>query len=344
VNPAFCELVGFTREELIGDRPPHLFWPQQDATRLTEAIGRALAGESWERDCRLVRNDGQRLDVIVTASPLVDDDGHVQGCVTTVKDISGRKSGEAALRRHAENLARLARQLKRSNEELDQFAYVTSHDLKAPLRGIANLSQWIEEDLGDRFTPEGHRQMNLLRGRVHRMEALIDGLLRYSRIDRAPMKGERVDTRALLRDVIDLLSPPAGFLMDVSPDLPTLTTTRLALQQVFMNLVGNAIKHHDHPEHGRVRVTAEDAGEFYEFRVTDDGPGIDPTYHEKVFIIFQTLEPRDKVEGTGIGLAIVKKTVERFGGTIRVESAPGRGATFAFTWPKQPPQGDSGEQ
>jgi signal transduction histidine kinase len=186
--------------------------------------------------------------------------------------------------------------------------------------------------------------MNLLRGRVHRMEALIDGLLQYSRIDRRPMKGERVDVRAMLADVVDLLAPPAGFAVELAHDLPVLTTTRLALQQVFMNLIGNAIKHHDRPQEGRVSVSVADAGELYEFRVADDGPGIDPAYHEKVFVIFQTLEPRDKVEGTGIGLAIVKKTVERFGGAVRVESAGrgSRGATFAFTWPRRPPVDERG--
>jgi signal transduction histidine kinase len=111
-----------------------------------------------------------------------------------------------------------------------------------------------------------------------------------------------------------------------------------------MNLIGNAIKHHDRPQEGRVSVSVADAGELYEFRVADDGPGIDPAYHEKVFVIFQTLEPRDKVEGTGIGLAIVKKTVERFGGAVRVESAGrgSRGATFAFTWPRRPPLDERG--
>jgi signal transduction histidine kinase len=276
---------------------------------------------------------------LLQVSPLTLEGRGIGGAVISHVNITQRTEHEEAIRRHAEEMTRLAEELKRSNDELDQFAYVTSHDLKAPLRGIANLSRWIEEDMGERFTPEAHQQMNLLRGRVHRMEALIDGLLAYSRIGRAATKTEPVDVRRLLREVVDLIAPPSGFVVEVGQNMPMLRGSRLALQQVFMNLIGNAIKHHGGPS-GHIAVTVVDAGQgFYEFRVSDDGQGIDPKYHERIFAIFQTLEARDKVEGTGIGLALVKKTVERAGGRVRVESAgPGRGATFAFTWPKVPSQ------
>lgn len=251
-----------------------------------------------------------------------------------VRDITGYRRSEESLRARNAELASMTRSLKQTNDELDQYAYVTSHDLKAPLRGIANLSNWIEEDLGDVVTDDAHQQLELLRGRVHRMEALIDGILAYSRVGRVRVRADVVDVGVMLHDMVDLLAPPAGFRVEVAADMPTVVAERTRLQQVFMNLISNAIKHHHHPSHGRVVVAWRDAGECYEFFVTDDGPGIDPAYHYKVWGMFQTLRPRDQVEGTGVGLSLVKKIVEDQGGTVRLESAPGRGATFAFTWQK----------
>jgi signal transduction histidine kinase len=197
------------------------------------------------------------------------------------------------------------------------------------------LSRWIEEDLGERVTPEVAQMMDLLRGRVDRMERLIVGLLAYSRIGRTQDKVELVDVGAVLRDVVDLLGPPEGFRIEIAPDLPAVAGARVRLVQVFMNLIGNAVKHHHRkagPAH--VRVSWSDTGQgMYEFVVSDDGPGIDPRYHDRIFAIFQTLEARDKVEGAGIGLALVEKIVEGAGGTIRVESDVGRGCRFIFTWP-----------
>lgn len=268
---------------------------------------------------------------LLTVTPLA---GSGRGAVVSHFNITDRKRSEESLRLRALELQALARSLQRTNDELDQFAYITSHDLRAPLRGIANLSQWIEEDMGERFTPEAHQQMELLRGRVHRMEALIDGILEYSRIGRVRAEPEEVDVAALLAEVIDLLDVPPQFTIEVAPNMPTLMGEKLRLQQVFQNLIGNAIKYHDKPS-GRISIDCRDAGPFVKFSVTDDGPGIDPKYHDKIFVIFQTLQPRDQVESTGVGLSLVKKIVEGFGGRISVESEPGKGATFRFTWPRR---------
>ena len=264
-----------------------------------------------------------------------------RGAVVSHFDITERKLYEESMKRRAAELTLMARRLQKSNDELDQFAYITSHDLRAPLRGIANLSQWIEEDMGASFTPEAHRQMELLRGRVHRMEAMIDGILEYSRVGRVRQKVERVDVAALLAEIIDLLDVPAAFAVDVAAGMPVIWSDRLRLQQVFMNLIGNAIKHHDRPQ-GRVAVSWREAPAeegrpeqpMVEFAVADDGPGIEAQYHEKVFMIFQTLEARDKIEGTGIGLSLVRKIVESQGGSITLESEKGKGTTFRFTWPR----------
>lgn len=229
-------------------------------------------------------------------------------------------------------------QLESRNKELDQFAYVVSHDLKAPLRGIESASRWIEEDLGPDQLPGHIREfLQLMRQRVHRMEKLITGILDLARVGRVAQANETVFVRQLLREILDMLQPPAGLHVELPFFLPTLVTNRVQLQQVFSNLLSNALKYHDHPATGQLTIGCDDAGDFYRFTVADDGPGIAPEYHERIFVIFQTLTERDTLESTGVGLAIVKKIVERQGGHITVESAEGAGAAFIFTWPKQPP-------
>ncbi|AYA35608.1 HAMP domain-containing protein [Hymenobacter oligotrophus] len=225
-------------------------------------------------------------------------------------------------------------QLERRNQELDQFAYVVSHDLKAPLRGIESASHWIEEDMGDNLPDHIREFLVLMRTRVHRMENLISGILELARIGRVKEQQERVNLRELLTEIIDSLAPPAGFRTVLPPYLPTLTASRVELHQVFSNLISNALKYHHDPANGLVRITLRESPDEYTFAVADNGPGIAPEYHERVFVIFQTLTERDTLESTGVGLAIVKKIIERHGGSIRLDSSEGAGATFTFTWPK----------
>ncbi len=225
--------------------------------------------------------------------------------------------------------------LERSNRDLDQFAYVASHDLKAPLRAIASLSSWIEEDIEDLLSAESREHLDLLRRRVQRMDNLIDGILEYSRAGRLGHEGERVDVRQLLEEVIELQAPPRGFTIAITSEMPVFTVRRLRLEQVFANLINNAIKYH-HRAAGRIEIRARRQDGFFEFEVADDGPGIAPQHHEKVFMMFQTLQPRDQVESTGLGLSLVKKLVEEEGGEIHLESDLGAGSRFRFTWPVEP--------
>lgn len=227
---------------------------------------------------------------------------------------------------------RLIRALETTNRDLDQFAYVTSHDLKAPLRGISSLAAWIEEDLGVDLADGTREMLQLLRGRVKRLEALIQGILDYSRAGRSDGKREMLALDKVVSESVELVSPPSAAEVSIG-DMPLVVVERVALQQVFMNLIGNALKH-ARREDARVEVTAKELGSTIECRVKDNGPGIAPAYHERIWGIFQTLEARDRVESTGIGLSIVKKIVEGHGGRVWVESAEGQGATFCFTWPR----------
>ncbi len=240
------------------------------------------------------------------------------------------RAGEAARAREE-----LIAALERSNADLDDFAYVASHDLKAPLRGIAALSEWIEEDLGAEVPDAVRQHLTLLRGRVRRLEDLIEGILSYSRAGRTGREVTEVDVGALLADAIELLAPPPTAKVLVEGAMPVFRTAKVPLQQVFMNLISNALKHAGPT--ATVRVGVRDAGACWEFSVADDGPGIAPAFHERIWGIFQTLKSRDEVEGTGIGLSVVRKTVGSLGARAWVESAEGQGACFRFTWPKEMP-------
>ena len=254
------------------------------------------------------------------------------------REVIERKSAEQELQSLNETLeqhiANRTAEAERKAQYLEQFAYVTSHDLKAPLRAVSNLAQWIEEDLTDKLDDASREQIALLRDRVRRMHDLIEGLLEYSRVGKTSDSENNVDTRELVEEIIDSLSPAKGFTIKIRGKMPTLYVDRLQLGQVFSNLISNSLKHHGGNK-GKIRIKSESYGDVYQFSVCDDGQGIAPEYHNKVFMMFQILKSSDFESSTGIGLALVKKIVEEHGGTIRLESAAGEGACFHFTWPKK---------
>jgi signal transduction histidine kinase len=249
-------------------------------------------------------------------------------------------TGRDELSQLAQSLNRMARilsenitLLKRKNEELDQYAHIVSHDMKAPLRGIDNVINWIEEDHTGELSPKVKEYIQLIKGRLFRAENLIQGILSYARVGREMPVKEETDLNMLLQEVKENLVVRPGLQLEFQNNLPTIFTERLPLQQVLSNLIGNAIKYHDKPD-GSIQVTFKNRSAYYEFFVADNGPGISKNYHDKIFMIFQTLQERDSFESTGVGLAIVKKILDDRKQTIQVTSETGKGAIFAFTWPK----------
>ena len=313
------ELIGKSDADIWTDE----FWKSTfaDEQNLMET-GQPLINQ--EESPRAV--DGPKRWVLVTKMPLYDETRQIVGLFGIARDITELKQNE-------QELERINRDLERSNAELEHFAYVASHDLRSPLRNIDSLTRWILEDAGDVLPEASRGDLLLLRQRVDLMNRLLNDLLQYSRVGRVESNPEDVDPGDVVAEVIELLGVPARVRVDVQPNMPHVHAPRTAIRKVFQNLVDNAIKHHDRSD-GLIEIRAAERGDFIEFAVRDDGPGVDPQFHEKVFQIFQTLQRRDELDTSGMGLAIVKKTVEKYGGHIKLTSQVGHGATFTFTWPK----------
>ena len=245
-----------------------------------------------------------------------------------IRDISQRKAQE-------EKREKLLNQLAQANAELKDFAYIVSHDLKAPLRAISSLSSWISEDYEDKFDEEGKQQFALLKGRVNRMSELITGILNYSKIGRVNTEIYQVNLQTLVEEIQDMLVVGTEVEIHIPKSLPTVSYNKVSAQQIFQNLMSNAIKYND-KEICEIEIGFSHGTHHHTFWVKDNGPGIDEKYHDKIFKIFQTLRPRDEVEATGVGLSIVKKTLNLFGGNIWIESTVGEGTSFLFTIPHEP--------
>lgn len=325
VNDQFINTTGFSRNEITGkshnivNSPNH---PQSFYNKIWKHISR---GNIWKGEMKNVKKDGSEYWVDVTIVPLKNKVGHPIQYLTIMNDISKEKAAEEEIKEYSRNL-------ERKNKELDQFAYVVSHDLKAPLRAIHNLSEWIEEDMKEIVEDDTKKNLELLRGRVNRMENLINGILVYSRVGRKETDSEYVNTSVLLNDLVDILCVDKKTDLTINGEMPLLFTEKILLEQVFSNLISNAVKYNN-KEKVEIRVSHKKNSSFHTFSITDNGPGIEEEYFKSIFVIFQTLQPRDKIESTGVGLAIVKKIIEEKGGEIWVNSELGQGTTFNFTWP-----------
>ncbi|TAK92021.1 MAG: PAS domain S-box protein [Burkholderiaceae bacterium] len=326
VNVQAERIFGYQRAELLGKKMEILLPERYRAVHpglrtsfFTDPAPRAMG---VGRDLFARRKDGSEFPVEIGLNPIEMEEGLM--VLSAIVDISERV-------RSANRLAEHARELERSNKDLDTFAYVASHDLKSPLRGINQLANWIAEDMQGSLPPQVEKHLQLMRSRITRMERLLDDLLSYSRVGRVENKIGVINVADTVRDLFALATPPPGFKLQLGDDLPVLTTPVAPFEQVVRNLLANAVKHHDKQE-GTIEFSAQRNGTRYLFSVRDDGPGIPPEFHQRIFNMFQTLKPRDEREGSGMGLALVKKVVENYGGVVVVESDGVLGTLFRFSW------------
>ncbi len=321
LNPAWERILGYSLEEFIQKPTLHYVHPDDlpETMRVRKALVEGAAVVTFEN--RYLAKDGSWKWLSWNAVPQPD------GSIYAVaRDISLQKEDEKTTQQ-------LLRKLEQRNQELDQFAYIVSHDLKSPLRSIINLSEWIKEDLGDALKPEVAGQITMLQGRVMRMQQLIEDLLKYAKTGRGEMPLETVNLNHLVEEVVEGQARPVGFQILVPKPLTQIAGRTIELYQLFQNLIGNAVKYRAADE-GMVSITQQEEGNFWLFKVQDDGIGIDPKHHKRVFQVFQRLASSEEIEGTGIGLALVQKIVEAMGGSISLQSQEGKGSTFLFTWPK----------
>ncbi len=324
-SASFFNMSGFLPDEVIG-KPVHEFLHPDDVEIVMQSFENLIGfGEQSSVIFRFKRKDETYIYLEALGSNQLSEPS-INGIVVNSRDVTERLENENQMREYANTLEKI-------NKELDQFAYIVSHDLKAPLRAINNLSIWIEEDLEGKMESETRKNFDMLRGRIHRMESLINGILQYSRAGRVKSDNIPIDVNAFVKDIIQNLAPPEAFQVFIDNNLPVIQGEKLAIDQVFSNFISNAIKYNNN-EKPEIKVFYEDLGLFHKFGVSDNGPGIAPEFFNKVFVIFQTLQARDVIESTGVGLAIVKKIVEEKGGQVWLESELNKGTTFYFTLPK----------
>jgi len=328
-NTGAEHIKGYKEEEIVG-KNFSCFYPEEyiEQGKPTQELKEAIANGRFEGEGWRVRKDGARFwaDVVITA--LYTKDGRVRGFAKVTRDVSERKRVEDKLRDTLTDL-------QRSNKDLEQFAYVASHDLQEPLRMVASYTQLLAERYEDKLDDKANKFIHYAVDGAVRMQMLINDLLTYSRIGTRGKPLEPVDAHAVLGEAINNLKMNIDEAKAIitNDELPTVRADASQLVQLFQNLIGNAVKFHG-IENPYIHLSARDDGREWLFSIKDNGIGIEPQYADKVFVIFQRLHTREEYPGSGIGLAICKKIVERHGGRIWFASEPGKGTTFYFTLPK----------
>jgi two-component system sensor kinase FixL len=335
-NPAAEKMFGRARSEVLGKsinllipeqyRPKHQQYVKTyfETNKSSNAIGHTIEVPVQHRDGRVFPIE------LSLSSGIVNDK---QMVIAVARDITERKKAEQTLEELNTALETTNLELIRTNKELQEFAYITAHDLKTPLRAIGTLADWLSVDYGEKFDEQGKEHVNLLVTKAKQMSLMIDDILRYSGAGQNTQKSQEVDLKQVLSEVIDEIDPPENIDVIFENPLPKLVGKKTHIIQIFQNLLGNAIKYMDKPK-GQIKVRCVEENNCWKFSVADNGPGIEKKYYDKIFKIFQTLSPREGVESTGIGLSIVKKLVELNKGTVWIESEVGKGSTFYFTVPK----------
>lgn len=328
-NSGAERLFGYTAAEAVG-RPVCMLFPPELAPEESGILARIARGQRVESfETVRLRKDGTRVDVSATISPIRNSSGEIVGASKIARDITGRKQAEKRLAGQAEELAR-------SNADLEQFAYVASHDLQEPLRMVAAYTQLLAERYRGQLDQNADKFIGYACEGALRMQAVIQDLLSFSRVGRAEFAPQEVNCDAAIEEVLLILGPAireSGAVITRS-SLPVVWADHSQMVQVFQNLIGNAIKFRG-KEAPKISAHAERSGAQWLFSIADNGIGIAPEQAEQIFVVFQRLHSRTEYPGNGIGLAICKKIIERSGGRIWVESLPTQGSVFKFTLPAE---------
>ena len=329
-NPAAEKMFAYKKEEILG-QPLDRIMPEQYRythrqyiqSYFTTGKPDGIIGSTVELPA--LRSDGQifQIELSLSAGSL----GNEQFVIAVARDITERKKIQLAQ-------DELIKKVDNINKELKEFVSIVSHDLKAPLRGIKTLANWILSDSSDKLSDQANEQMILLLERVERMYSLIEGTLQYSRAGLTEEKKVQVNLNQFVPEIINMVVPPENIKVTIETELPVIECEEVHIMQIFQNLFSNAIKYMD-KQQGWIKVGCLEEDGFWKFNVTDNGPGIEKQNFEKIFKIFQALPTSPDFEGTGVGLTVTKKIVELYNGRIWVESKVGEGSTFFFTFPKQ---------
>ncbi|MCA9927881.1 MAG: PAS domain S-box protein [Anaerolineales bacterium] len=329
-NKSAEKIFGYDYDELIGQSIECLITKPDQESHIqirTEWMNDPVNGGMREgKRVKGLQKDGTEVFVLVDLSVIETSDSKL--IMAHVNDITAFQEAEAALAQRAEELAR-------SNKELENFAYVVSHDLRAPLRALKGYSSFLNEDYGDAFNGDAQEFIQGIYESANRLDQLLQDILAYSRVGQRKEPLMRVDTLKLINELVNNFNEQERAEFNVAPDLPIVWAYETRLHQIFSNLLSNAVKYSQPDIIPTITIDWKDEGAFYVFIVQDNGIGIEEKHFERIFGIFQRLHTDDEYTGTGIGLAIVQKAVSQFGGEIRVSSTPGLGSTFAFTIPKE---------
>jgi signal transduction histidine kinase len=326
------DVVGRSILELLDSESSQAKWERI-------AAGASSAG-GWE----IIFRGGRRLLEPRTFTPLVADGtvwlvelprvGGLDALTERMEELnSDLATTQRALIQEQRRLASVLRELERSNAALDEFAHAASHDLKAPLRSIADYIELLEAEVGPALSDEPREYLKRVGVLSAKMRGMIDAVLTYARAGRTASAVAVADAGEVLRDVVDFVAPPNDIVIEIGANMPRIEMMRVPFEQVFRNLISNAVKYRRETD-ARVTITATEDGECWRFVVADNGPGIPASQQERIWGLFQTTRPKD---GTGIGLALVKRIVESQGGRVFVESEEGQGARFNVLWPKRAP-------
>ncbi|NNK81506.1 MAG: PAS domain S-box protein [Flavobacteriaceae bacterium] len=320
VNQSFCKMSGYEERELIGKRGSDVFLTKREVDIIKDENQKRIEGKSNSYELSIKNKDGKIRHWLISGAPNYNINGKVIGSIGIHLDITDLKSLEL----QKENLLR---KLAKSNEELQDYAHIVSHDLKSPLRSITAIITWLKEDYKNIIDESGMQNFKLIENKLEKMDNLIDGILSYSSIDEKHSKTQRTDLNETIENIKNTIYIPDHITVQVKVKLPIINVDPIRIQQLFQNLIGNAISHID-KEIGIIEINYIKNPNFHQFSVSDNGVGISKDYHKKIFEIFQSVSDN---ESTGIGLSIVKKIIELYKGEIWLDSELGVGTTFHFT-------------